>query len=225
MTKFEKIGTMFLAFIGASSGLWGAFTVHDSAQFKQPLDKHTVMAKSFTDQIHSVSKRNDKPETIRLRKEYEKFEENWRKEQMVVAVIESSLSLPPNEVPESQKQLVSSWLSEINIGLSLGLNDANMMADALFIAGDYQKAVDAYKTGLLQNPSSGENLIGQARSYGYLSLAETNPELQKLWHKEAVNSVMTVISLPSKDSITLTNGADLELNNIFYEAQQKLIRQ
>jgi tetratricopeptide (TPR) repeat protein len=225
MTKFEKFGTMFVAFIGASSGLWGAFTVHDSAQFKQPLDKHIVMAKSFTDQIHSVSKRNDKSETIRLRKEYEEFEENWRKEQVVVAVIESSISLPPNEVSESQKQLVSSWLSEINSSPSLALNGANKIADAWFIAGDYQKAVGAYKTALLQNPSSGEDLIGQARSYGYLSLAETNPELQKLWHKEAVNSVMTVISLPSKDSITLTIGADLELNNIINEAQQKLTRQ
>ena len=224
MNRFEKYGTMLVAVLGAGAGLWSAYIVYDSEKFKQPLDKHTAIVKSFTDQISSASQRKDEPEVLRVRKEYESFEESWRTKQQILTLIDSSIALPPAEVSSVQKELVASWVSGLESSpLSASMINKNEFANALFVAGNYQRAAGAYQTALAADPNSTENWVGLTRAYGYLSVLSDEPELQIRWHEMAVDSAKATLTL--KSNVDMSIVSDKELSAIIQEAKKQLTKQ
>ena len=78
MTKLEKYLTMSVAAVGALTGGMATYTDYTGAEFKKPIDLRQATVASFLAQIDSASKRRDHREALRVRLEYERFEESWR---------------------------------------------------------------------------------------------------------------------------------------------------
>jgi len=221
MTKTERNVTIFVALIGMFSGLTGAFISWDSAKFKQPLDKHSSDVASYKGQIESVEKRGDKEEAIRLRIEYEKFEENYRQEQSKLAVVNSYINLAPSKLPESQKNLIASWLKEAQLNPTVSSSfEPSDIGNAFFLTGDYAKAASIYSSIVEKEPSNAYGLMSQARAFLYLAMKSNDPiEVENLDAK-ALKSAKAALDLNNERQLPLATATDPELAALIGEIKK-----
>ena len=223
MKKIGKIVTLIVSIAGGGSGLWAAYTVSVSENFKQTLNKHDALAKSFADQISSADKRGDDEESLRVRKSYESFEENWRNSQSVVAIINSNINLAPDQVAESNKDTVVSWVTGFGSNPDwVAAYEPIDIGNAWFLAGNYEKAISGYQAALVDSPDDSASYFGQARAYGYLALNSANPADQSSWYSIAVNNAEAALVALGDVPLPAVVEMDDQLSKVVSDAQKQL---
>ena len=153
MTKLEKYLTMSVAAVGALTGGMATYTDYTGAEFKKPIDLRQATVASFLAQIDSASKRRDHREALRVRLEYERFEESWRNSQRLsslIAPIENLISL---RVAPGQASQIRNILHNASTDLSSGFLTPGTLGSVYLATGDYQNASKYYKLAALSEPN------------------------------------------------------------------------
>lgn len=223
MTKTERNVTIIVALIGMVSGLAGAYISWGSAKFKQPLDKRLSIASSFKGQIESAEKRKDAIEIKRLRAEYEKFEESYRKDQYQLSQINSFVNLPPSEIPKENRLSIMSWLNEMeNNPNHASVFSVTDIGNARFIVGDYEKAASVYSSIIEKHPNNAYGLMSQARAYRYLSINATDKNKALAYNTKAVVSAQAALEAGGLANANLPSAilTDPELSSLIEEVKK-----
>jgi len=154
MTKLEKYATMLVAAVGALTGGMATYTDYSDAEFKRPIDMRQATVASFLAQIESAVKRGDRKEAVRVRLQYERFEESWRNSQRLsslTAPIEHLVSL---QLAPGQTAQIRGILHDASAYLSSGFFKPATLGNAYLATGDYQSASRYYKLAALSEPSA-----------------------------------------------------------------------
>ena len=170
MTKIEKYGTMLVAFIGAVTGGWAVYTDYDKSEFLKPINLREATVNSFQSQIKSASDRKDNDEVLRVRLEYEKYEESWRDSQQLAALTTPISKLVSLEVTPEDIEQLSVYLESSNAYLTSGLTDPETVASAYLVTGDYANATKYFEVAALKQPDD-PNLLA-LRSIAWAGKAE-----------------------------------------------------
>ena len=221
MKSTVNIVILLLAILGAAAGLWGAYTVYNVSQFKQPFAKHEAIKASFAKQIASAEKRGNEKEIERVRKSYEEYEEGWRDSLKIATLVDVAYATDPAEVDEYSKAAISLWTQNALVRTSGWLTyNSTLEGKARFITGEYSKAANAFELAEDQNPDNPENFINQARAYGYSAAYSSSGEGKVLFTEAAVQSANSALQLLDGKQLPLLVSNDQILNSIFELAQQ-----
>ncbi len=225
MTKNEKYLTMFVSFIGAIGGLagvWGAYTTYDASKFKQPLDLHTAMVRSFTEQIQFAEKRKDDPEVIRVRVLYETFEENWRSSSKLTSLVAPISALVVNEVAAEAKGEINDILVSFDFSEPVLSVDPKTLGGAYFAVGDYKKAIEQYSMASFNAPDDANSSVLKAASFSRLSENVEDPKEKEALESNAYDVWSNILESKKKDrNITWFYEGETRLKEIVVERANK----
>lgn len=216
-----NIVILLLAIIGAAAGLWGAYTVFDVTQYRQPFAKHEAIQASFNKQIASAEKRGNEKELERLRKSYEGYEEGWRESLKIATLVDVAYASDPVEIDEFSKAAISLWTQNALVRTSGWLSyNSTLIGKARFISGEYQKAANAFELAEDQEPNNPENFVNQARAYGYAAAHSSSGEDKISYTEAAVQCAKTALQLLNSQPLPIVVSNDQILKSIFELAQQ-----
>jgi hypothetical protein len=176
MNRIEKYATIGLAVIGGIAGLWGAYTAHDAMKFQQPLDEHSKIVLSFHNQIASAEKHREESDIIRVRLEYEKYEENWRNGRRLSALVSPIESLAAHRVSDDERNEITQLLNSMGSAQASSLLDNRTLGAAYFAVGRYDEASVHFLAASKERPDP-SSLALQAASLKRLSEEEQDPRL------------------------------------------------
>jgi len=202
MTKNEKNITMLISLIGAIGGIagvWGAYTAHDASKFKQPLDLHTVMVRSFQEQIQSAEKRKDNPEVIRVRVLYETFEEDWRSSNKLTSLVAPISALVVNEVPSEARSGINEILLSLSSKEQVLLVNPKTLGGAYFAVGDYQKAIEQYSMASFNSPEDVNTSVLKAASFSRLSENIADAKEKEILESNAYDAWIKILEKNPED--------------------------
>ena len=133
-TIFEGL-TVLAALVGACTGIRALY-------FKEPLDTHTEMAKSFEGEIASAAARRDLQKANRVRQDYEQFEENWRRSQAVAALVEPIKELRVTTLPAAEAEHLNELVSALPPTATSAAPET--MGAAYLALNEYDSAISAF---------------------------------------------------------------------------------
>jgi hypothetical protein len=164
------------ALIGAVTGVWALMA-------KQPLDEHTEVAKSFLGQIDSASARADSREVTRVRLLYEEWEQHWRNERVIVALVRPLQQLESTQLSPSDTQR----LAQLVGGKAVTHTAASAAAlGAAYIAlNDYRNAATQL-SGVTSDPKT---LVLKAVAFDGLSKDTSDATLKAQYFDTARQSL------------------------------------
>lgn len=194
MKTTEKVLTMVVAFVGAVSGLWGAFTAHEAAKFKQPFDEHDQIVASFEKQIGSAEKRRDHKEILRVRIAFEKFEENWRRGREIAGLVAPVEALAVNMLDAQQLAELKLLFSEESM-LSMAWLPAKTRGAAYFAVGDYANAAKYLKVASEENRDP-KVLVLESAALGELANSAGEEKDKRAYRDMAVKSFEDALDSP-----------------------------
>ena len=188
MNKAEKFVTMFVAFVGGLSGVWGAYTAYDASKNKQPLDEHEQIAESFKSQISSADRRNDEKEVRRVSLLYERYEERWRAARHVAKIVEPIENLAAYKLsPEATNDLRVA-LTTASQGEGEILLPNKTLGAAYFALGDYQQAKNHLNVASVTEKDTATYAL-QAAVYGRLANGTSDPNTKTAYVEAAIKSL------------------------------------
>lgn len=172
MSKIEKIVAIVVSILGAFgglAGLWGAYSAYDAAKFKEPYVKHEELVKSFLSQIGSAENRKDDQEANRVRVKYERFEESWRDNQRLAAIVAPIGNLAAVELSDSQLKEVGGLLASVQSEQPASEESPRVLGSAYFALGEFDQALKAYQTAANISPKDPDIFALKAATYAQLS--------------------------------------------------------
>lgn len=178
MNRIEKYSTIGLAVIGGMAGLWGAYTAHDASKFQQPLDEHAKIVLSFQNQISSAEKHRGETEIIRVRLEYEEYEESWRNGRRLSALVSPIESLAAHRVTDLERNEISQLLESIGGANAPLLLDNRTLGAAYFAVGSYELASEHFLVSSAER-SDQPSAILRVASLNRLSQEQQDPNLKR----------------------------------------------
>lgn len=101
---------------------------------------------------------------------YEKYEEYWRNSRELAALTESISNLVSMEVTPSESARISEYLATSDSYLTGGLTDAETVASAYLVTGDYFNATKYFEVAALKQPNDPKLLA--LRSIAWAGKAE-----------------------------------------------------
>lgn len=206
MKTSEKWITIAVSLVGASAGLWGAYTAHDAARFKQPFDEHGQLANSFQLQIASAEKRKDAKEVARVRLLYEKFEEGWREGRKIAGIVASFETLASTRLSEKD-------LAELNklISSSPNKSDLNLpqktLGAAYLALGQYDNAIQHLKVAST-NTNDAKTFALQSVAFGELAKDAPTEASKNKYENLAAESFRAALLSPSAKPVELSRFAN-----------------
>lgn len=154
MNKAEKYVTMFLASVGAATGVWAKYHDYSESEFTKPITLREAKVDSFKSQIASARDRGDTSEALRVTLEYERYEESWRKGQTITSVTERINNLESLNVTPEEKSRLQEILGDTDGGiLSLEI-EPEIFGSAHLAVGNFSKANKYYQVASIQRPSN-----------------------------------------------------------------------
>jgi len=154
MNKVEKYATMVVAVVGAVTGGMATYTDFSGSEFKKPIDLRQATVASFVAQIESATKRGDRKEALRVRLDYERFEESWRRSQKLsslTAQVENLISL---DLAPAQLSQISDILQDAGTSMAVDYFKPETLGSAYLATGDYQSASKYYRLAELRSPDN-----------------------------------------------------------------------
>lgn len=187
MNKIEKIVTIIIAIVGCVAGLWGAYTAHDASKFKQPFDEHDEISKSFTSQISSAEKRNDKTEVIRVRLSYEKFEESWRTARQIAKITAPFENLATYQLSPDQSNNLTKLLATTSTEPNALPLSTKTLGAAYLALGNYQKAAE--QLSVVSSETEDSNTLAlKAAAFSGLASSTIDPTTKSRYEVTAAES-------------------------------------
>jgi hypothetical protein len=183
MNRIEKYSIIGMAVIGAMAGLWGAYTAYDASRFQQPLDEHSKIVLSFQNQIASAEKHREEPDVIRVRLDYEKYEESWRNGRRLSALVSPIENLAAHRVTEVERSEISQLLDSIGSTQAPLLLGNRTLGAAYFAVGSYDRASEHFLASSTERPDQ-STVILRAASLSRLSQEQQDPNLKQLLKKD-----------------------------------------
>lgn len=198
MKKIEKMAGIAIALIGAFgglAGLWGAYTAHDAAKFKEPFFRHEKIAKSFHSQIESAEKRKDNEEVARVRITYEQFEESWRASKKLTALVFPIDSLASFTLPRANIDQIRQLVASIEKQPGLAEHQERILGSAHLVLGEYKEALRRYNIAEKTSQNEADIYTLQAAAYAGLADEESNPQKRDEAHRQAVKLIELAASV------------------------------
>ncbi len=212
-----------LALIGATAGIWGAYTVHTAMGPPQSIEKHLALQASFNKQIESAQKRGDTDEVSRLRSNYESYEEGWRESIKIGTLVEVAYQSNPEDIDEYSKAAISLWTQNAIVRTSGWLTyNSSLVGKAWFISGEYLKAFRAFKLAENQDPKNPLNYVDQARALGYLAAHSVLGEEKVEYTEAAVQSAKIALNMLDEQPLPIEVSNDDILQSIFELAEKEI---
>jgi hypothetical protein len=205
MNMLEKFSTMAVALFGAVAGLWGAYTAHDAAKFKQPFDERGQMASSFQSQIASAEKRKDAKEVLRVRVLYERFEEGWREGRKIIGLVApvealASTSLNNSDLAQLNELMSSSDKSEFNVS-------PKTLGAAYLALGQYENAVRHFEVASKGSDDSRAFAL-QSAAFGELAKSASTDIVRSKYEDLAADSFRAALKSPTAKPVELSAFAN-----------------
>lgn len=155
MNRIEKYGTMFVAFIGAASGVWAVYNDFSDSEFKRPITLRDAKVKSFKSQISSAKERKDKKEVLRVSLDYEKYEESWRNRQTLSSITKPISNLVNVKASPDEIKQLEELLQNQEFYFTVGKTEPESIGSAYLATGDFAKASQYYQVAADLDPSNG----------------------------------------------------------------------
>lgn len=192
--------------------VWGAYTAYDASKAKQPFDKHSAVAQSFQSEINSAQKRGDDEKVSKLRIEYEVYESDWRKSQLLAERLNVGRTIGFTIIPTAERlEIVSlfSNISSINRSAVLSIQE---QADISFLSENYDSAIQGYGALTRQNPNN-----VYAAYYGAIAVInakaeESETQIPKSEIESILNSLKVIERKAGNTAIALNEIKKLEIN-------------
>ena len=205
--KVEKIGMWLVSGFAAIASIWNTCTVRDAAKFKQPLDEHDEVSKSFVSQISSAEKRHDNTEEIRIRLLYEKYEEGWRAARKIANIIAPFENLAIYQLSSNQQSDLTK-LVDITLAAPYMSFLSQKTLGAVYLAlGDYGKA--ATQLSAVSSETKDTNALAlKAAAFGGLASNADN-QIEKLQYENTATQTFLLATETAKK----LSGRTAELNS------------
>jgi len=153
MNNIEKYGTMLIATIGAISGGFAIYNDYTASEFRKPIDLRVATVVSYNSHIESASKRGDKDEALRVRIEYEKYEEAWRNNQKLASLTDAVTNLVSLELrPEDSARIVE--ILQTDTYVASDNVEPVTIGSAYLATGDYKNAIKYFKFAAIKEPKN-----------------------------------------------------------------------
>ena len=171
MAETLSIAAIIISFIGAVGGISGF--VAWRRETRESIDSQWNQQKtSFKEQIESAEKRGAADEALRLRKEYEAWLEASRAQQKLKKIVPDQITAADNEAsnrPTNQGEL--NELIRISTNLPdelLSADDLVLQANAMYQAGDWERAFATYRRAIELDPTDRRARLGWVAAMGKL---------------------------------------------------------
>ena len=207
MNRTEKTVTMLVAVVGAIAGLWGAYAAHQATRLRHPLEEHEQMARSFHGQILSAEKRNDAKEVIRIRLDYERFEEGWRRARRIALMVAPVEALAGTKISANQTEALASLVKTLPDELNYGVSDRTLGAAYLAI-GDYETAA-RHLTAASTGRDDPKALALRSAAFGELANAAQKESERSQYAELAAESFRAALNSPSANVTELSGFAKI----------------
>lgn len=225
MNRIEKIVTMLVAVVGAISGLRGAYSAYQAAKLRHPLEEHEQVARSFHGQILSAEKRDDSKEVIRIRLDYERFEESWRRARRIALIVAPVEALAGTKLGTMQTEEPKSLITVSPDELNYGITDRTLGAAYLAI-GDYKSAARRL-TVAWTGRDDPKALALRSAAFGELAIAAKKESERTQYAELAAASFRAALKSPSANVTELSGFAksNVTLEGILSEHGVKMTTQ
>lgn len=154
MNNIEKYGTMLVALIGAATGGWAVYNDFSDTEFKKPITLREAKVNSYKSQIASAKDRGDQDEVLRVRLDYEKYEETWRNRQTLSSIIEPINNLVNVVVSPKETRQLNELLNNQEFYFSVANLEPKSVGSAYLATGDFVKAGQYYEVASNLDPTN-----------------------------------------------------------------------
>jgi hypothetical protein len=190
---WEKWTTWAVAAVGASAGLWGAYTGQRALNLKQPLDEHTEMVKSYQGEIASASARRDLQTVMRLRRAYEEYEERWRDLQTLTALVAPLRELKVTRLSSAATSDLSELVGKLSMTPAVSNSAPATMGAAYLALNRFDSAAYEFSNAV----ADPKTLVLKAAAFSGLANSTTDSALKQRYEWTARNSLETSIKAAS----------------------------
>lgn len=173
MNKLEKYATMFVAVVGALTGVWAVYNDYSASEFRKPITLREAKVESFKSQIASAKERGDKEAVLRVSLDYENYEESWRNRLILSSITEPITNLVSIKVSPEQNKQLEQLLKNTDQHSAMAIFEPKAVGSAYLATGNFEKASHYYQLAADLEPSNAN--IYALRSLAIQGEAQTEP--------------------------------------------------
>lgn len=166
-----------------------------------PLDQREAISNSYKEEIESAEKRGDAKKVARLRLEYEDYQQYWRKQQQLAALVEKNIRGPIAQVKPEEKEAIKAVLASvklINTASNFNSIPQKTLGDAFLISGEPEQALNIYRQGIFWQPDNPELYYSEARAYATLAQEAENEDLKEEYEQKTLKAFENFNSLNAR---------------------------